>query len=94
MVKKNKELCKLIPFLVFTLFFIILFTSSVSALDFTIDNYKVFEEICSKLNTNWANVVFENIVNLSTTNQNNTIKNISLMSCIIFDSGGKICSGV
>jgi len=43
---------------------------------------------------NETNVAFKNEVNLFTANQNLTAVNISTMDCIIFDSGGTICSGV
>ena len=43
---------------------------------------------------NETNVAFKNEVNIFTANQNLTGQNISTMDCIIFDSGGTICSGV
>jgi len=43
---------------------------------------------------NWTNVAFLNQLNNFTANQNLTAVNISTINCIIFDSGGKICSGV
>jgi len=43
---------------------------------------------------NETNVAFKNEANVFTANQNLTTKNISAINCVIFDSGGKICSGV
>jgi len=42
---------------------------------------------------NETNVAFKNEVNVFTENQNHTGQNISTIDCIIFDSGGEICSG-
>ncbi len=42
----------------------------------------------------WANVSWINQTNVFTANQNLTGQNITAIDCIIFDSGGKICSGV
>jgi len=41
-----------------------------------------------------VNLAWINQTNIFTANQNLTGQNISTMNCIIFDSGGKICSGV
>ncbi len=43
---------------------------------------------------NWTDVAFKNQLNNFTANQNLTAVNITAINCIIFDSGGKICSGV
>jgi len=43
---------------------------------------------------NSTNVAFKNAVNTFTANQNLANQNITAINCIIFDSGGKICSGV
>jgi len=42
---------------------------------------------------NETNVAFKNEANVFTANQNLTGQNITAIDCIIFDSGGKICSG-
>jgi len=41
-----------------------------------------------------ANLAWINQTNIFTANQNLTGQNITAIDCIIFDSGGKICSGV
>lgn len=41
-----------------------------------------------------ANLAWENQTNIFTANQNLTGQNITAIDCIIFDSGGRICSGV
>ncbi len=43
---------------------------------------------------NETNVAFKNEANVFTAGQNLTGQNITAIDCIIFDSGGKICSGV
>jgi len=42
---------------------------------------------------NETNVAFKNEANVFTANQNLTSQNITAISCMVFDSGGKICSG-
>ncbi len=44
--------------------------------------------------SNETNVAFKNEANVFTADQSLTNQNISAINCIIFDSGGKICSGV
>lgn len=53
-----------------------------------------FTELDPHWTGNETNVAFKNEVNVFTANQNLTGQNISTIDCIIFDSGGKICSGV
>ena len=43
--------------------------------------------------SNETNVAFKNEANIFTANQNLTTKNVSAIDCIVFDSGGEICSG-
>lgn len=42
---------------------------------------------------NETNVAFKNAANVFTANQNLTGQNVSAIDCMVFDSGGKICSG-
>lgn len=41
-----------------------------------------------------SNLAWQNQTNIFTANQNLTGINITAINCVIFDSGGKICSGV